>query len=97
MALSTRENGRHLIYRFKVSGSSAKVVQTVTFLGGVRDEAFAIEGDTLIAGHRIRGDHDEYDTGFWRYPKGGVSHKRLSIYSEAYTISVAPSGSRIHK
>jgi hypothetical protein len=63
------------IYLFKISGTSAKLVQTVnidrnhTFLDVWQ---FCIYGNTLVAGPNI--SLEEY---FWKYPKGGRPYKRI--------------------
>lgn len=95
MALSTYYPGLK-VYRFKVLGSQAKVVQTISF---ARQDGlnFWIQGGTFVASTLKRPRGRRYRVALWQYPQGGKPFVILPIESGAYTISASPSQSRIRK
>jgi hypothetical protein len=89
------------IYRLSISGSTGKVVST-THLKGPGREATSqswIQGSTIVA--PIGPGQDDNRVGFWDYPRGGSAFTILNLGHHAQvigaTVSVAPSGPRIHK
>jgi hypothetical protein len=94
MAISTSYPHRqHVIYRFRISGSSAEVVQTVYFRHQWQGWKFWVQGHTMVAPtpHGIA-------TALWNYPSGGKPYESLSIISsQGVTVSVAPSNSHIRR
>jgi hypothetical protein len=92
MAISTAVNRRRLIYQFSVSGSTGTVVRTIRFYRQEKSAQFWIQGNTIIG----QMPHESH-IGFWPYPDGGQPSTILNSIAGDVTISVAPSGPRIHK
>jgi len=79
----------HVVYRFSVANGNATTQSTTHFSGWFGHfktiEPFAI-GDSLIVL-----TFSKRQTGFWKWPAGGSTVRRLPVVTGAKTISVAPS------
>jgi hypothetical protein len=94
MAISTRlPHHQHVIFRFYVSGSQGRVVQTIHFKDQWQAWTFWIQGRNMIAPT----PHDGL-VGVWPYPRGGKRTATLNVCCDSgMTVSVAPHVSRIRK
>ena len=77
---------RRAIYRLRITGSIAKVAQTIHLAQMYASGAISIHNGMIAATSGSRGDN----VAVWRYPAGGAPAKillRTRIYIEALTIS----------
>jgi hypothetical protein len=87
----------HVVYRVQISGSVGHVAQTVVLYHDNAVLGSSIEGNTIVGVqkkvHGVLGA-----VGFWKYPQGRRPFREVSGFTEAWgvTVSVAPSGPRIH-
>jgi hypothetical protein len=84
---------KHVVYEMSVAGGLATTVSTSHFhdWSGMHFktiEPFAIGNGEIVL------TFSERQTGFWKFPGGGNTLRRISVVTGAKTISVAPSGSR---
>jgi hypothetical protein len=99
----SRTAGSVKIARLTVAGSSATVVSATRFKGAVRNAyESCIYGKRIIVPYSIHGEYGN-KIGVWAYPGGGKAVVRTfqkypkNWSFQAVTVSVAPSGTRIHK
>jgi hypothetical protein len=96
LSLGTSKRSQRVIYRLSIVGSRAKIVGTTTFSKMVKDTGrnFWIQDNTVVFPNGGK------DIGIYAYPTGGSPETVLSGYGLDYlglTVSVAPTGPRIHK
>jgi hypothetical protein len=92
------------LFLFKVKGSSAKVVNSLLLERSTRSETW-IEGGLVTAVYCNRPHHTRcFSVGFWEYPEGGkrtkfIARSNFNMRHRLWgmTISVVPSGNKIHK
>ena len=99
----SRTAGSVKISRLTISGSSATVVGATRFKGGVKSAYESwIYGNRIIVPYSTHGQYGN-KIGVWAYPGGGKAVVRTfqkypkNWSFQAVTVSVAPSGTRIHR
>ncbi|HEX3368550.1 MAG TPA: hypothetical protein VHS56_03160 [Candidatus Cybelea sp.] len=91
--LADGDSERHVIYEMSVASGHATTVGTIK-LGGWIDPRFKVIEPFAIGNGQIVLTISDRQTGFYKYPAGGKSIRRLPITTGAKTISLAPSGLR---
>lgn len=91
--LAIGDSLRHVIYQMSVTKDQATTVSTSHFhdWSGMRQktiEPFAIDNGQIVLTFNDR------QTGFWKFPAGGKTVRRISVVTGAKTVSVAPSSLR---
>jgi hypothetical protein len=74
------------IYRLSVSGSNAKVVQTVRLDGFNGWDLSAIDGTSVLVPTGLSGTA----IGFWKYPDGGKALKAVSVPTGLFGLAIDP-------
>jgi hypothetical protein len=101
---SNRPNKGSTLYQIRITGRTAQLVNTTTLYRTSNTSNFCLDNGILIGffGRVERGNNQAIAT--WPYPAGGNQTSRFygvakGPGSELYgiTISVAPSGARVHK
>ena len=84
---------KHVVYEMSVAGGLATTVSTSHFHDWSGSHFKTIEPFAIGNGEIVL-TFSERQTGFWKFPGGGNTLRRISVVTGAKTISVAPSGLR---
>ncbi len=84
---------KHVVYEMSVADGLATTASTSHFHDWSGAHFKTIEPFAIGNGEIVL-TFSERQTGFWKFPGGGNTLRRISVVTGAKTISVAPSGSR---
>ncbi len=84
---------KHVIYQMSVSGGQATTISTSHFHDWTGPRFKTIEPFAIANGEIVLTFSDR-QTGFWKFPAGGNTIRRMTVLGGAKTISIAASGVR---